>query len=69
MKWMDLEIILLSKVRKRKKITYDIIYMWNLTFDTNAHIYETNTDLQIQRTDQWLPRGKGLGREGLGVCN
>ena len=27
MKWMDLEIILLSKVRKRKKITYDIIYL------------------------------------------
>ena len=26
--WMDLEIIILSEVRKRK-IPYDITYMWN----------------------------------------
>ena len=27
--WMDLEIIILSEVRKRQ-ISYDITYMWNL---------------------------------------
>ena len=27
--WMDLEIIILSKVRERQ-ISYDITYMWNL---------------------------------------
>ena len=47
--WMDLEIIILSEVRK--KILYDITYMWNLKYDTNEHSYETETDSQIQRTD------------------
>ena len=47
--WMDLESIILSEVRKR--ILYDITHMWNLTYDTNEHIYETETDSQIQGTD------------------
>jgi len=28
--WMGLEIILLSEIRKRKKIVYINVYMWNL---------------------------------------
>ena len=28
--WMDLEIIIQSKVRQRRQISYDITYMWNL---------------------------------------
>ena len=40
---------------------YDITYMWNLKYDTNKLIYETETDSQTQRTDLWLPRGKGQG--------
>ena len=35
--------------------------MWNLKYDTNEPIYETETDLQTQRTDLWLPRGRGSG--------
>ena len=36
--------------------------MWNLKYDTNVHIYETETDSQTQRTDLWLPsEGEGLG--------
>ena len=39
--------------------------MWNLKYDTNELIYETETDLQTQRTDWWLP---GVGeRDGLEV--
>ena len=30
--------------------------MWNLKYDTNELIYETETDSWIQRTDLWLPR-------------
>ena len=48
--------------------------MWNLKYDTNEPIYETETDSQTQktdsqtqRTDLWLPRGRGSGRDGLGV--
>ena len=37
--------------------------MWNLNYDTNEFIYETETDSQKQRTDLWLPRGRWV-REG-----
>ena len=37
--------------------------MWNLEYDANELIYETETDAQTQRTDLRLPRGRG-GRGG-----
>ena len=43
--WMDLEIIILSEVRQRKR--NDIGYTWNLTYDTNELIYNTEIELQI----------------------
>ena len=36
---MDLEIIILSEVRKRQ-IPYNITYMWNIKYDTNELIYQ-----------------------------
>ena len=37
--------------------------MWNLKYDTNELIYETETDLQ--RTDSWLASGEeGRGEIG-----
>ena len=50
---MDLEIILLSEVRE-KQIPYNITYIWNLKYDKNEPIYNTNS--QIYRTDLWLLR-------------
>ena len=42
--WMDLEIIILSEVGQgERQIPYDIIYMWNLKYDTNEPIYETDS--------------------------
>ena len=38
---------------------YDIIYTWNLKYDTNEPIYKA--DAQTERTDMWLPRGRGWG--------
>ena len=38
---------------------YDITYMWNLKYDTNELIYETEIDSQSQNTNLWLPKGKG----------
>ena len=32
-----------------------ITYMWNLKYDTNELIYETETDSQTWRTDLWFP--------------
>ena len=40
---MDLEIIILTEVSQKE--TYDII-LWNLKYDTNETIYETETDSQ-----------------------
>ena len=37
--------------------------MWNLKYDTNELIYETETDSQTQKTNVWLPKGK-QGGEG-----
>ena len=45
--------------------------MWNLKYDTNEPIYKTETDSQAQRTDLWLPRGGGGGKDwefGVGRC-
>ena len=33
--------------------------MWNLKYDTNELIYET--DLKSQRTDLWLPKRRRAG--------
>ena len=41
--WMYLEIIIRSEASQRK-IPYDVTYMWNLKYDTNELIYETETD-------------------------
>ena len=35
-----------SKSARERQIPYDITYMWNLKYDTNEHIYETETDSQ-----------------------
>ena len=45
--WTQLEIILLSEVKSEREIQipYDIIYMWNIKYDTNERIYETETEL------------------------
>ena len=48
--------------------------MWNLKYDRNEHIHETETDSLTQRTDLWLPSGRwgGRGMEwefGVSRCN
>ena len=38
--------------------------MWNLKYDANEPIYETES--RTQRTDWWLSMGRGLGEGGNG---
>ena len=59
--WMDLEMIILSEVSQTEKDKYCITYMWNLKNNTNESIYKIKTDSQTQKTDLWLPKGKGRG--------
>ena len=35
-----------SKSERERQIPYDITYTWNLKYDTNELIYETETDSQ-----------------------
>ena len=44
--WIQLEIIILGEVSQRKAKSYDITYVWNLKYDKNEPIYETETDSQ-----------------------
>ena len=48
-----------SKTEKEKQISHDSTHLWNLKYDTTEPIYKR--DLWTQRTDLWLPGGKGLG--------
>ena len=48
---MGLEMIILSKSDRERQISYDVIYMWNLKYDTDQHVYETETDSETPRTD------------------
>ena len=62
----DPEIIILSEASQRP-ISYTITYMQNLLkHDTNEHIYKIETDLRTQKTNLWLPKRKGKGRDKLG---
>ena len=61
--WMDLEITTVSKASHKEKDKYHMIsLMWNLKYDTNQHIHETDS----QRTDLWFPKGRGVWGEGMG---
>ena len=57
--WMDLEIIILSEVSQTEKDKYHMISFICGIYNTSHHIYETKRDSQIQRTDLWLPWGRG----------
>ena len=37
-----------SKLGRGKQISYDIVYIWNLKYDTNEHIYKTEINSQIE---------------------
>ena len=54
--WMQLEILMLCKLERKRQIPYAITYMWNLKHGTNEPIYETKTDSGTWKTHLWLPR-------------
>ena len=64
---MNLEIVILSEVsqEEKDKISYDIIYMWNLKNYTNELIYKIETDSQIWKTSLRLSQGKGRDKSGV----
>ena len=59
--WMNLEIIIPSKVSQRKANILSLTCRI-LKNGTNELIYKIETDSQTLKTDLWLPKGKGGGR-------
>ena len=55
-----------SKSDRERQVSYDITYMWNLKYDANEHIYKAKADSQTERTDLWLPRGRGVEEGWIG---
>ena len=67
---MDLEIVILSEVSQTEKEKYhmiSLIFLWNLKKDANELIYKTEIDLQILKTNLWLPKGKCWERAKAGA--
>ena len=60
---MDLEIIILSEVSQTdKEKCHMISHICGIQKnDINELIYKTETDAQTQKTNLWLPKGKGRG--------
>ena len=53
-----------SDRERQRPIPYDITYMWNLKYDTNEHMHETETD--SWRADLWLSGVGGRGGKDWG---
>ena len=51
--------------RLKGETSYDITYMQNLKNYTNEFIYKTEIDTQMQKTNLWLSKGKGGGKDKL----
>ena len=61
--WMDLEFILLSEVGQTEKThaTFYHLYVWNLKYDTNEPIDETEIDSHTENRHV-VAKEKGGGR-------
>lgn len=58
-----LRVICLVKLSDRKRqILYVFTYVFNLKIkQMNKYLKKKGTELKIQRTNQWLPEGRGIG--------
>ena len=59
-----------KRSHKERQIPRDIIYKWNLKYDTNEPIYKTETDSYTQKSECCC---QGVRREidrefGVGIC-
>ena len=64
-KWMDLEIIILSKKEKDKY--HDITYMWSLKYMTQMNYVQNRNRFSDRIQIHGYPRGKRVGKDKLGV--
>ena len=57
--WMNLEIIILSEVVRKRQMSYNIVYIWNLKKVTQMNLFTKQKQTYKQKTNLWLPKGKG----------
>ena len=62
--WLDREIIL-RKPDGEKQVSYDITYMWKIKKKITQMNLQKERDPQTQKTNLWLPKGKGGRSLGL----
>ena len=50
-----------NKSDRERQIPYDFTYMWILKNKTNEEMKQKKTLQNLQRTEYWLPEGRGVG--------
>ena len=61
--WIQLEIIIKVKlIRRERQIPHDFTYRWNLNYDTNEPIYETETDPETLDNRFMVAKREGMWR-------
>ena len=55
-----------SKSERERQIPYNITYTWNLKYDTNEHICETETRLTETENTFVVAKGEGAGEGWIG---
>ena len=66
--WLDPETIIQREVSQTEKDKYHMISLICGIYKNDTHelIQRTKIDSQTQKTNLWLPIGKGRGRDKLG---
>ena len=66
--WMDLELIRLRQVSQTEKDKYHMLSLtWEISTVTQMNFFMEQKLLTDIEKNSWLPKGKGLGRDGLRV--
>ena len=67
--WMNPEIVIMSDLSQTEKDKYRMIVLVCriLKNGTNELIYKMSIESQMQKTNLWLPKGMGWGKDKLGV--
>ena len=55
-----------SKSERERQIPYDITYMWNIKYDTNESIYETEKNHRHREQTGGFQGGGGWGKDEVG---
>ena len=64
--WMNLGSVIQNEVSQKEKSEYHISYICGIQKSIDGLICKGEIETETQRTNVWIPRGKGVGQEELG---